>query len=433
MGIKEKIERKSATVAVIGLGYVGLPLVVAFARGGFQVLGIDREPEKISHLRQSKSYIRDVKEEELAPLVHRWALALTGGYTGLPEVDAIIVCVPTPLNKTRDPDISLLHDALSTIARQLRPGQLVVLESTSYPGTTEEIALPLLAESGYRVGEDFFLAYSPERVDPGNPTYKIENIPKVVAGVTSKCTEVAALLYHQVASRVVVVSSPQVAEMTKLLENTFRSVNIALINELAMAAHGLGVDIWEAIEAASTKPFGFMPFYPGPGVGGHCLPVDPVYLAWKAKSRHFYPKLVELANQINIEMPAHVVSRITELLNKRSQPLKGAKILILGVTYKRDVEDIRESPALEIISLLLANEAIVSFHDPYISRLEIMDHILLGSPLTREVLSCQDCVVIVTDHTSYDYAWLVEHTNLVFDTRNATSHLTNTVNTVYRL
>lgn len=433
MDVQKKIQHKSATIAIIGLGYVGLPLAVAFGQKGFKVIGVDRDPERIFFLQQGKSYIEDVKETELAALVYQRILSPTTGYEGLPEADAVILCLPTPLNKSRDPDLSLLMAALYTVARHLRPGQLIVLESTSFPGTTEEIALKILSENGYQVGKDFFLAYSPERIDPGNPIYTLENIPKVVSGLTPRCTELAALLYSQVVNRVVVVSSPRVAEMVKLLENTFRSVNIALINELAMVAHRLEVDIWETIEAASTKPFGFMPFYPGPGVGGHCLPVDPMYLVWKAGNCKFYPKLVNLANQINREVPAYVTERIIDLLNKQNRTIESAKVLILGVTYKKDVADLRESPALEIISMLLAKGALVSFHDPYISDLQLLDHHLSCIPLTAETVSSQDCVVIVADHSLYDYTWLVKHAKLIFDTRNATAPVVGTLNKVYRL
>ncbi|MBS3975505.1 MAG: nucleotide sugar dehydrogenase [Syntrophomonadaceae bacterium] len=419
MDIRDKIRNKTAQVAIIGLGYVGLPLAVLFAQKGFRVMGIDNDPVKIGLLRQGRSYIRDVDEKELAPLVARGQLAATASDEELAEADVIIICVPTPLNEAREPDITLLRIALGTSARHLRPGQLVILESTSYPGTTEEIALPLLEQTGLQAGSGFFLAYSPERVDPGNLSYSIENIPKVVSGFTPLCREIAALLYSQVVSQVVEVSSPKVAEMTKLLENTFRSVNIALVNELAMVAHQLDIDIWEVIKAAGTKPFGFMPFYPGPGVGGHCLPVDPIYLAWKAKSQNIYPKLVELASQINCHMPGYVVDRVAGLLNRSCRPVKGAKILLLGVTYKRDVEDIRESPALEIISLLLKKEALVFFHDPYVVRLKVSDKQLDRVALTSEVVAGQDLVVIVTDHSFYDYTWLAENARLIFDTRCA--------------
>ncbi|MHB1126369.1 MAG: nucleotide sugar dehydrogenase [Bacillota bacterium] len=421
MELREKIERKAAVVAVIGLGYVGLPMALAFSRKGFRVIGIDRDREKISLLEQGRSYIRGISELDLSLFVQQGLLAVTWRYEALEEVDVIVLCLPTPLDKSGEPDLSMLQSALEEVARHLRPGQLVVLESTSFPGTTEEIAYPLLVSRGYQVGKDFYLVYSPERIDPGNPAYSVETIPKLVAGMTTDCAEIATVFYSQVVSNVIQVTSPKVAEMAKLIENTFRSVNIALINELAMVAHILEIDIWEAVEVASTKPFGFMPFFPGPGVGGHCLPVDPVYLVWRAERANIRPQLIELASRINREVPLYIVDRIAETLKLHNCTLPGAKILVLGVTYKRDIEDLRESPALEIIRLLMEREARVVYNDPFVPQLKIMDQPIPCSPLTEEAVSGQDCLVIVTDHACYDYVWLVQHAKMIFDTRNATS------------
>ncbi len=424
MGLTQKqrfIERARAhslSVAIIGLGYVGLPLAVAFARKGFPVVGIDVDSKKVESLSRGESYIDDVPSEELRLLPDFRA---TTDFGALSEADAAIICVPTPLNKTRDPDIRFVMAAGQEVAKYVHPGMLVVLESTTYPGTTEEMLLPMVSHDGeLRVGEDFFLAFSPERIDPGNPVYHVENTPKVVGGVTPACLEVASALYGSVVEHVVPVSSPAAAEMTKLLENTFRAVNIALVNEVALMCDKLGLNVWEVIEAAATKPYGFMKFTPGPGIGGHCIPLDPHYLAWKLKTLNYNARFIQLASEINADMPRYVVGKVTDALNDERKPVNGSRILVLGVAYKKDIGDVRESPALDIIRLLQEKGADVVYNDPHVPELELDGEPLWSVDLTEEALRWSDCVVIVTDHSDYDWDWILRHARLVVDTRNAT-------------
>ncbi len=420
--LEEKIRTKQATVAVIGLGYVGLPLAVGFSKKGFPVVGIDLDEKKVSGIQKGESHILDVSSEALKDVMQKNRFKVTSNYESGKDADVVIICVPTPLRKSKDPDLSFIISAVQSLASHLHAGQLIILESTTYPGTTEEVILPLLEEGGLKAGKDFCLCFSPERVDPGNPTYHTENIPKVVGGVTERCSALGKLLYEQLIAEVVAVSSPRVAEMVKLLENTFRGVNIALVNELALMCHHLGIDVWEVIEAAKTKPFGFMPFYPGPGLGGHCIPIDPIYLLWKARIQGFEVRFIELATQINAAMPRHVVERTTEILNDVQKPLRGSRILILGVSYKGDVNDVRESPAIEIIKLLKERGAIPFYHDPYVPLLRTDDGEMKSLPLTDTALKQSDCVLIVTDH-KIDYQFLYEKSSLIFDTRNALRHV----------
>jgi UDP-N-acetyl-D-glucosamine dehydrogenase len=415
----QKLKNKEARLGVIGLGYVGLPLAVEFARAGFPVVGIDVSEEKVQGIREGRSHVKDVPGEALREVLEHGRLEATTDFAVLSECDAVNICVPTPLRKTRDPDVSYIVAAVQEIVKYLHPGILVTLESTTYPGTTEELILPMLEESGLEVGKDFFLAFSPERVDPGNPTYQTHNIPKVVGGVTPACTEAAGALYAHTLERVVPVSSTRVAEMVKLLENTFRSVNIGLVNELALMCDSMGIDVWEVIDAAATKPFGFMPFYPGPGLGGHCIPIDPFYLSWKARQVGFEARFIELAGLINGFMPQHVVQKISEILNDAGKPLRGSKVLLLGVAYKGDIEDVRESPALDVIERLIGLGALVEYHDPFVPDLE-EEGIALGSvEITDERLAGADLVVVTTSHQSIDYARVVDRARAVFDTRNA--------------
>ncbi len=417
----KKIVQRTARVAVIGLGYVGLPLAVEKAKAGFHVVGIERRKERVDKVNQGKSYIPDVLDIDLKEVVYKKLLSATRSFEMIKDVDIVTICVPTPLDKNKNPDTSYITHVVEQSLPYLHKGQLMVLESTSYPGTTEEIILPRIESQGFKVGQDFYLAFSPERVDPGNRKYKIANTPKVVGGVTPNCTEVAKTLYEQVVKgRIHTVSSPKVAEMEKLFENIFRIVNISLVNELAMLCERMGIDVWEVIEAAKTKPFGFMPFYPGPGLGGHCIPLDPFYLSWKAKEFDFTTRFIELAGEVNDSMPYYVMERAMELLNAQGKPLKGAKVLLLGVAYKRDVDDTRESPALKISKLLMGKGAAVSYHDPYILEVEIQGQRLRSVPLTPQVLSSQDLVIITTDHSNVDYRLVVEHAPLIYDTRNAT-------------
>lgn len=421
--LAKKIKNHTALVGVIGLGYVGLPLVIRFSEEGFRILGFDIDINKVTMLNKGESYIKHVSAEKISKLRKSGLFEATSNYSRLKETDAILICVPTPLNKNKEPDMSYIEITSDEIAKALRKGQLVSLESTTYPGTTREILLPKFERQGFKVGKDFFLVFSPEREDPGNPKYYTKNTPKVVGGITSQCKAMGKLLYVQIVDRVIPVSSPEAAEFTKILENTFRSVNIALVNELKMLADKMNVDIWEVIEAASSKPFGFMPFYPGPGLGGHCIPIDPFYLAWKAKELNFNTHFIELAGEINTNMPDYVVSKTADALNKRGKCLRGAKILILGIAYKRDIDDMRESPALEIIELLREKGAKISYNDPYIPRIPKVrkyDLDLKSTPLTAKFLKSVDAALIITDHSSYDYGWIVENSDLVVDTRNAT-------------
>lgn len=418
-----KIKTREIKIGVIGLGYVGLPLVKIFLRKGFEVVGFDIDERKVALLNQGKSYILHVRAEELKPYLDQGKFRATGDFSELTKVDAILICVPTPLDTHRSPDLTFIIKTTETIAQYLRPGQLVVLESTTYPGTTDEEMLPILERSGLRAGQDFFLAYSPERENPGDKNFSTEKIPKVIGGITRNCLEVAKALYDEVVVRTVPVSSTRVAEATKLLENIFRSVNIAMVNEMKMIFNRLGIDIWEVIEAASTKPFGFMPFYPGPGYGGHCIPVDPFYLTWKAKEVDYPTKFIELAGEINTQMPYYVVDRTIEALNARGKAINKARILILGIAYKKDIDDQRESPALKIISLLKKKGAKVSYHDPYVphsfGHREYPDLDMKSVPLTARRLKQSDAVVIATDHSIFDYDWIAKNSRLVIDTRNA--------------
>jgi UDP-N-acetyl-D-glucosamine dehydrogenase len=421
------IRQKTARVGVIGLGYVGLPLVLVFADTGFRVSGFDIDAAKIDSLLAGKSYIKHIQAEHITKLIGRNQFTPTADFAKLPEVDCIIICVPTPLTESREPDLGPVIGTSETIATHLRPGQLVVLESTTYPGTTNDVVRPILEKSGLRAGRDFHLAFSPEREDPGNPRYSARNIPKVVGGVDEQSLELAATLYEQAMVEVVRVTTTQVAEACKILENTYRAVNIALVNELKMLFHRMGIDIWEVIRAASTKPFGFQPFYPGPGLGGHCIPIDPFYLTWIARRYEFATRFIELAGEINTGMPEYVVNRVAEFLNESSKPLKGSKILILGIAYKKDVDDPRESPSFVVMEKLLSRSADVRYNDPHVPRLPKMRHHKLemaSTILTPEVLGQQDCVLILTDHSAYDWRWIVEHSRLIVDTRNATRDVT---------
>jgi UDP-N-acetyl-D-glucosamine dehydrogenase len=419
MELLERIRLREIKLGVIGCGYVGLPLAVEFAKEGFNVVGIDTDQEKVRRINRGESFILDVDAKDLKEMVDKGRLSATTDFSVLKGIDAVSVCVPTPLRKTRDPDVSFIVSAIEKVARYLHASQLIVLESTTYPGTTEELVLPMLRRPRLKVGRDFFLAFSPERVDPGNPRFNTKNTPKVVGGVTDRCTKTAAALYQEVIDTVVPVSSTRVAEMVKLLENTFRSVNIAMVNELALMCQKMGIGVWEVIEAAGTKPFGFMSFYPGPGIGGHCIPIDPFYLSWKAKQSGFEPRFIELAGQINSNMPAFVLSRVTDALNDQKKSLKGSKILILGVAYKRDVNDLRESPALDVMELLHRKGAKIDYHDPYIPSLALGELTLRSKPIRSGRLKSYDCVVILTDHRVFDYPQVVSESALIVDTRNA--------------
>lgn len=416
--LKGRIETRKARIAVIGLGYVGLPLAVEFARSGFRVTGIDTEKAKIDRVNSGDSYIRDVSNDELRREVRAGRLEATREFSRLLEMDCVSICVPTPLRKTRDPDVSSIVNATGQIAKFLHRGELVVLESTTYPGTTNELILPMLEETGLKVGKDFFLGFSPERVDPGNKKFMTRNIPKVVGGVTPQCSQVAVALYRCCTPSVVPVSSTRVAEMVKLLENTFRSVNIGLVNELALMCDKMKIDVWEVIEAAASKPFGFMPFYPGPGLGGHCIPIDPFYLSWKAKLSGFEARFIELAGQVNGSMPYHVVNKVGEALNSVRKSVNGSSILLLGVAYKADVDDARESPALDIYQMLTGLGAEVSYCDPHIPEIRTDRFHMKAKPLTAELLEKADCVVITTAHSAFDYKMIVSKANLIFDSRN---------------
>jgi UDP-N-acetyl-D-glucosamine dehydrogenase len=417
--ILDRITTKQARVAVFGLGYVGLPLAVEFARAGLKVSGIDVDARKVEQINAGRSYILDVPDGVVSGLLGAGLLCATTDSAVLRESDAAIICVPTPLGKSRDPDISYIVAAADEIIRYAHRDMLVVLESTTYPGTTDELLLPRIQSAGFHIGKDFFLAFSPERVDPANPVYGVRNTPKVIGGVTAQCTQVATALYRYAVDQPVPVSSTRAAEMVKLLENTFRAVNIGLVNEMALICSKLGLDIWEVIEAASTKPYGFMPFYPGPGLGGHCLPIDPLYLSWKLKTLRYSTRFIELADDINSHMPDYVVDRVSDALNSVRKAVNGARVLILGVAYKRNVSDVRESPAFEIMQLLRERGAEVSYHDPYVPRVEHDGVVRDSIDLDDAALASADCVVIVTDHTSYDWSQVVARAQLVVDTRNA--------------
>src|SRR5579875_2263501 len=421
-----RIRNQTARVGIIGLGYVGLPLARAFAVNGYRVLGFDIDPDKVACLHRGESYIGHILDETIRAMRQR-GFDATDRFDRLGEPDVVIICVPTPLTEAREPDLTYVVESAKAIAARLRPGQLIVLESTTYPGTTRDVVLPILEQSGLHAGSDFFLAYSPEREDPGNPDFSAPSIPKVVGGLDANSLELAATLYGNAVVRVVRVSTPEVAEACKILENTYRAVNIALVNELKVLYDRMGIDVWEVIEAAKTKPFGFQAFYPGPGLGGHCIPIDPFYLTWAARKHGLTTRFIELAGEINTAMPAYVVSRVADALNERGKAVKGSKVLLLGMAYKKDVDDCRESPGLELMELLQHKGAIVQYNDPHIPRLPPTrrhpDLRMDSQKLTAERLRDQDCVVIGTDHSAYDWDWLVAHAPLVVDTRNATRNV----------
>ncbi len=421
----EKVLNHSLHVGVIGLGYVGLPLAVRFAEVGFQVTGIDTDQQRVAQANQGQSYIPDISSSSLRALITADRIRFTSDYAALASIDAVSICVPTPLRKTHDPDISYIISATQQVREHLHPGQLIVLESTTYPGTTEEVVLPELEATNLKVGVDFFLAFSPERIDPGNTEYGIYNTPKIVGGVTPACTELAQTFYGQAIEQVVPVTSPRVAEMAKLLENTFRAVNIGLVNEIAIMCAKLHINVWEVINASATKPFGFMRFLPGPGLGGHCIPVDPHYLAWKLRTLNYTARFIELAAEINSSMPRYVVDKIIDVLNDQHRSLNGATILLLGVAYKRNVGDVRESPALEIIQELIARKAVVIYNDEYVPSLALPDRTLFSQPVSGGLLQAADCVVIVTDHSYYDVPWIVREARRIVDTRNMTQNFSD--------
>ena len=415
----EHLSRREAKIGIVGLGYVGLPLAVEFAEAGFSVIGVDVSAAKVQQLNRGESYVGDISSARLKPLIDNGKLCASTSYADLRQADTVSICVPTPLRKTKDPDMSFVIEAVNAVAAICHEGMLIVLESTTYPGTTEEIVVPRLQTNGFKVGENVFVAFSPERIDPGNPTYGVRNTPKVVGGVTADCTEVTVALYRTAVNQVIPVSSPTTAEMVKLLENTFRAVNIGLVNEMALMCDKLGVDAWEVIKAASSKPFGFMPFYPGPGLGGHCIPIDPLYLSWKLKTLNYTARFIELASEINASMPLYVIGKVADALNDESKSVRGSKIVVLGVAYKRDVDDVRESPALDVISLLEQRGAQVVFHDPYVAQVRLEDDIVMQrTEYTDVLLETADCVVIVTDHQAYDWQHVLDHSSLVVDTRH---------------
>jgi UDP-N-acetyl-D-glucosamine dehydrogenase len=416
----DQLDNKSARVAILGLGYVGLPLAVVFSEAGFNVIGIDPDERKVNTILRGESHIQDIPTEQIARLVASGKLTATTDFSTLAQVQAVSICVPTPLRKTGDPDLSFILDATNMLANYMHPGMVIVLESTTYPGTTREILLPKLGEEkGLKVGQDFYLAFSPERVDPGRKDWTTLNTPKVVGGITPDCSEVASAWYSKALQKVVPVSSAEVAEMAKLLENTFRMINIGMVNEMALMCDRLGVDVWEVIDAAATKPFGFMKFTPGPGLGGHCIPIDPLYLSWKLRALNYTARFIELASEINTNMPRYVVGKIQDALNEHGKALNGSLVLVLGAAYKPDIDDLRESPALDVIGLLAKKGAEVYYHDPFIPRLRHDDWEMESVPDLMAMIEEVDCVVIVTNHSSYDYAAILETARLIVDTRNA--------------
>ena len=432
--LEQKISDKQAVVGIIGMGYVGLPLAVEFGRVGFKVIGVDVDERKVKYINSGRSHIDDIKDYQVKELTDAKRLRCSSDFSVLKDVDCIAIAVPTPLNKTKDPDVSFILAAVDQIKRYLQPGQLVVLESTTYPGTTEELILPMLEETGMKVGQDFFLAFSPERVDPGNSRFNTHNTPKVVGGVTPNCLRVVKTLYEQVIVDVVPVSSTKAAEMVKLLENTFRSVNIGLVNEVALMCDRLQIDVWEVIDAAATKPFGFMPFYPGPGLGGHCIPIDPHYLSWKLRSLNYYARFIELAGDINSRMPEYVVEKISAALNSRKKSLNGSKVLVLGAAYKKDIADTRESPSLDIMNILEREGAIVSYNDPYVPEISLDNGRKVKSvDISAKTLSAADCVAILTNHSDYKYQYIVDKADLVVDTRNATKNIKNGRDKIFKI
>jgi UDP-N-acetyl-D-glucosamine dehydrogenase len=416
--LKSKIESKTARVGIVGLGYVGLPLAVEFAKAGFHVTGIDLQQARVDRLMKGESYIQDVPNSDVANYVKAGKFNATTDFSVVRDLDTINICVPTPLRKTKDPDMSYIVSAADEIAKHFHPGLLVILESTTYPGTTDELLLTTFEKHGLKVGEDFFLCFSPERVDPGNPVYQTSNTPKVVGGITPACTEMGTLFFSQALQHVVPVSNTRVAEMVKLLENTFRMINIGLVNEMAIMCDGMGINVWEIIDAAATKPFGFMPFYPGPGLGGHCIPIDPFYLSWKTKQSGIEARFIDLAGQINGNMPHFVVSKVQHALNNAAKAVKGAHIHVVGVAYKRNIDDMRESPALDVILLLKKLGAKVTYSDPYVTKLRLDDFELSSDDLMTSAKNA-DCCVVITDHTNFDYKGILAAAKLVVDTRNA--------------
>lgn len=425
--LERAIENKTARVGVVGLGYVGLPLIQAFVAAGYKTLGFDVDAAKVERLLAGESYIGHIPSPWIAACVAEKTFLPTADMRRLADADVVLICVPTPLNESRDPDLAYVEATARQIAAALRPGQLIVLESTTYPGTTRDVVLPILAQRGLEVGRDYFVAYSPEREDPGNPDHSARRIPKVVGGIDAGSLRLAEKLYRQAVAEVVPVSSCEVAEACKILENTYRAVNIALVNELKVLYDRMGIDVWEVIDAAKTKPFGFQAFYPGPGLGGHCIPIDPFYLTWLARKHGMPTRFIELAGEINTRMPEYVVNRLGEALNERGKPVKGSKVCILGVAYKKDVDDPRESPSFALMELLQSRGAVLSYNDPHVPALPKMRHHhvpeLVSEPLTAEFLAAQDCVIIATDHSDYDYEFVVRHARLVVDTRNATRHV----------
>jgi UDP-N-acetyl-D-glucosamine dehydrogenase len=421
--LSEKIRSRTARTGVVGLGYVGLPLAVEFAKAGFHATGIDLDTRKVDSVNDGRSYIPDVPTADVQALRAKGLLDATTDFSAVKDLDTINICVPTPLRKTKDPDMSYIVAAVEGIAKYLHPGMLIVLESTTYPGTTDEVVQPMLEANGLKAGVDFFLAFSPERVDPGNPTFQTHNVPKVVGGFSPACSRLAGELYGTAIETIIPVSSTRVAEMVKLLENTFRAVNIGLVNELALMCDRMNINVWEVVDAAKTKPFGFMAFYPGPGLGGHCIPIDPFYLSWKAKQTGFDPRFIELAGHINAGMPHYVVDKVGEALNERRKSVNGSHVLIAGVAYKRDIDDMRESPAMDVMGLLLARGAKVSYADPFVPVVHGREwsggYDLTAVDMTRGNIAQYDCVVIVTDHKAFDYKTLLEEANLIVDTRNA--------------
>jgi len=423
--LDRKIKNKSAKIAIIGMGYVGLPLAVAFAEEGFKVTGLEVNPKKADSVNRGESYVIDISNEELKSVVNQKYLRATTDFSIIKNSDVIIICVPTPLRKSKDPDISFILESTKMISKFCKKGQLVILESTTYPGTTREVILPEFTSKNMNVGKDFFIAFSPERVDPGNPKYGIRNTPKVIGGITKKCGAIASKVYNTITDRVVSVSSAEIAEMVKLLENTFRAVNIGLVNEMALLCNHLKLNVWEVIEAAATKPFGFMPFFPGPGLGGHCIPIDPHYLSWKLKELNVTARFIELADEINSKMPEYVTSRISEALNTHGYPLKKSRILLLGMAYKKNVSDVRESPAIDIVNLLKNNMAAVDYHDPYVKEITIGKIKMKSVPLNENKLSKYHAVVIVTDHKDFNIPSIVRHSRLLIDARNSTKGIQN--------
>lgn len=426
--LEQRIRERTAVVGIVGLGYVGLPLIKAFVSAGFQTLGFDVDQSKVDMLSSGQSYIKHIESSDIKSWIDEDQLTATSDMSRMAEADCLLICVPTPLNDSRDPDLRYVEGTTRSIASSLRPGQIVILESTTYPTTTRDVVLPILAESGLKVGEDFFLAYSPEREDPGNPDFSAAGIPKVVGGIEPTSSELARMLYSHAIVQVIPVDSPETAEACKILENTYRAVNIALVNELKILFDRMGIDIWKVIDAAKTKPFGFQAFYPGPGLGGHCIPIDPFYLTWLARKHGLNTRFIELAGEVNSRMPGYVIFRLMEFLNEQGKSLNGSKVCLLGVAYKRDVDDPRESPSFELMELLKKRGAILSYNDPHIPTLPEMRHYdvpdLESVELTSDFLASQDCVLIATDHSAYDYESIVQNSQMVLDTRNATKNVT---------